>query len=232
MKAIMKNFILFLLIFLACMSSQAFTITSFSTSAYSADLPTLNANLGLTGNYIFENFEDSTIVAGFTVTYDDNGAGGGFDLRASSSWEGSKALAIYSDYAPYRNTNYNKQPTFTFTQALSSFGIGFGGLDQAGWEIYVNGIQVVSDIKANPNWTSGSRNVYYRIDAGTGEQINTVKVFTASTSVASTVSDYVTLDYLAFKVQTTSVPEPATAMLFGLAILSTVGIRFLTKSLR
>jgi len=179
----------------------------------------MNATLGLDASYVIENFEDSTIVSGFTVTYDDNGAGGGFDMRTSNyAWDGSKGLAIYSDYAPYRNINYNKQPTFTFTQALSSFGIGFSALDQKGWEIYVNGIKVVSDIRANPNWASG-RNIYYRIDAGTGEQINTVKIYAGPTSVASTVSDYVELDHLAFKVQTTPVPEPASGFLLLVALI-------------
>lgn len=60
---------------LLTLQSRAVTVTFFPASAWSADIDTLNRNLGLTNGYTFESFEDETLEPGLALIHSSYGFG-------------------------------------------------------------------------------------------------------------------------------------------------------------
>ena len=172
---------------------QAFTITTFAPSAYNANTTVMNATLGIDSSYSIEDFEDLNFINGFTVTYDN--VIGGNRLFNYGPWDGAYELGTYLN-------NYSSFPTFSFSQGLSSFGIGINNMAGTSYPayMYINGI-LYGKVQDLPNFEASTRNIYIKINADSGEQINSVKFTTSS-------GDYVGFDHLAFKV--TAVPEIST----------------------
>lgn len=56
------------LVFCCPLETFAYTISVFSRFAYNADVATMDANLGLPSSFLFEDFDDSTLIPEFHVS--------------------------------------------------------------------------------------------------------------------------------------------------------------------
>lgn len=204
-----KSLLMLIFCILAIAHVQAFTINYFAPTAYNSNATLMNANLGLGGSYTVEDFEDGTIVAGLGITYSyQNIFPHAFSTDVNVSWDGTRSLNVVG--GNYSGTNGGT--TFTFTNKASSVGLGFGGMDCNDWALYVNGILLTSDVTNGLARSSGSRIVYVRVDAGIGEQIQTVYFQRPSGG------DYIYVDHVAFQ-SVAAVPEPGVFCLLLLGIM-------------
>ncbi len=208
----------FIIIFIIIQStSYSFSITYFSSAAYNTNVATMNATLGITSDYVVEDFEDNTFVSGLNITYSfHNIFPHSFNTSTTLSWDGTRNLNVVGGNYPGTNGG----TTLTFDNKASSVGIGFGGIDNAGWALYVNGILLTSDFAAGFTKGSGIRVVYLRIDAGLGESIDNI-YFQRSAN-----GDYIYVDHIAFAPLATATPEPTTF----LSIIIGFGVWLFQKS--
>jgi len=196
----------FSLLFLAFLSasSHAYSITSFPSSAYNVDTNVMNSTLGIDGTYVVEDFEDSTLIAGLTITDHADGIGSPSSVsNAVIVWDGSTAMA--AGLGPAHPID---DPIFSFSQTVMRFGIGISDYQSAFYgltQILVNG----TNIGAIP-FDDTLRDGYLFITAGNGEGINSVTFLQSN-------NDAIMYDHLA--VQYAAVPIPSSLLLMGLGIL-------------
>ena len=230
---------------MAVQSVEAVTTTLFAGSTFDSDTAAMDAALGITG-FNIEDFEDVNLLPDLTVettapnsgplnilprTYTDGSAG-----FSNNAWDGTNALVNTSTneiwFGPGGDLQHliAQRTTFHLSNGASSFGIGLGNfqevLDHA---VFVNGIEVISVLDNEINFTSGVnlRNGYLRIDAGPGETIFSVafevRLNGTQTPVGGASSDGLIFDHLAFRAipANGAVPEPITAALglMGLGVL-------------
>ncbi|MEL7312954.1 MAG: hypothetical protein AAFN07_15670, partial [Pseudomonadota bacterium] len=170
-----------------------FIVNSFDPSiVYSGTSPAqqdaLNAAVGVTG-YTIEDFEDTTLVPGLTIT------GGAFGLNIASAfpnalWDG---VSYYVDQVL---TGGGVQ--FNVAGGTNSFGIGLGDIDISNVNLIVNGddLGAIVDLPNFRKLGDNFRDVYIRVDAPPGEPITTVLI---QQQPGSTFSDGVFFDHVAFE---------------------------------
>lgn len=195
--------------------ARGYTITLRSRTLYDDNVATLNANLGLTGAFVFEDFEDTTLLAGLQV------AATGASIFDPSSNQTAVPPLHYS-WTPVMTSRWGAgttSDTITFTWAAGTrrFGVGLSDHDWAGaYLVSVNG-QAEVDYTLLPNWflqTGEGLNAYMVVDASEAEQPITSLRFRRNGT-----PEYIFFDHIAISV----VPEPASAgLVAGVAIAGLV----------
>ena len=225
--------------FLAAPNAHAGMILNFfPASVYSSNTPAMYSTLGISGGYMIDNFEDSTLLPGLSISL----AGGvpattwtsslpnlsnGFDCGIPT-WDGTHAVSnsvnnmLNSCQVP---SGLASTTTFTYAPGTTSFGIGLVNFQSLSsplfpltdHELIVNGTDLGTlESLAGKTWTPGQGlNAYLRIDATAGTFINSVAFRNLSTGEA----DYLVFDTLA--VADFDEPEPATVWLL---LLGTVAL--------
>lgn len=200
------------LLFLLLASGQlcpAFTIYHYAPGVFNAgNMTATNTALGVNG-YIFEDFTDSTLIPGLTITAissvnnswygttvttttHQGSSTSGIGTSSSASWGGSAGY-IY----PMVVANIHR---FTFAKAVSSFGIGIAEIDDIGGPhaIFINGVDSGLRVENLSSFSRGSgRNAYIRVDAGAGETITSFALQTTTTNYNDVESLF--FSHLAFK---------------------------------
>ncbi len=222
----MKKILMILSIFIGFSNVFAFTISYFSPSVFNgSNMTATNQALGVS-DYMFEDFDDNTLIPGLTITATVNipnsymsypstrvhqgSSTSGISTSSIASWAGNQKI-IY----PQVVANIHR---FDFAQGISSFGIGIAEIDDIGGPhaIYVNGQDTGLRVESLSGFVrTGGRNLYVRVDAGTGEQITSFALQTTTTNTNDVESLF--FSHLAFKeapdVGVTSVPEANTFFL-------------------
>lgn len=202
----MKYLQVFALFFLASLSgsSYSYIITSYDLSVFNTDTNVMNASLGIDGTFIIEDFEDTILVSGLTIS--DHADGTGSPMLVSNSviaWDGTSGfVAGLSPNIPIDD------PIFSFSNPVEQFGLGISDYQPELYgssQILVNGINL-----GNIPVSGGLRDGYFFITAGAGESINTVTFLQAG-------NDSIMYDHLAIKYG--SVPEPSTILLLSLGFI-------------
>ena len=197
-------------IIIASTPAHALTITTYGYNYYDTETGITDTTLGV-GGFTIEDFEDSTLVNGLTVS-----GNGGFPYNAgTSAWDGSKAY--------YLLISGSATTTFGINSGATSFGIGLSQFEDYKYgttvSVDVNGTNVVvdllNDIDYNPYYWVSNRNMYVRFDAGLGEVINSVNFGIAAHG------DGVFFDHVAFN----AIPEPTTMLLLGFGLVGLAGAR-------
>lgn len=231
----MKRFI-FVMVFILFSANEmrAFSISYYAPSQFSTNMAVTNANLGISG-YLFEDFEDNTLRAGLKITAIANVANGWVSNPTTTVYQGtfSAGPGIYAGQTaeswssngqilyPQVVANIHR---FEFAKGISSFGIGIAEIDDIGGPhaIVVNGVDTGLRVENLAGFVRGARNLYVRVDAGVGEQIQSFELVTLS-SVESLF-----FSHLAFKEDPSvgiTIPEANcwALMLGGLALWMILG---------
>jgi len=208
-----------------------------AASAYNVNTATMDAALGVTG-YRIENFEDASLISGFSIEYTHTGLGQltslpnvcpniycavGFDNPndplyfrrnfPTHAWDGEHIL-----YTP-QPSNAESALILRFHNGASSVGVGlsdYNDKERHTWAI--NGI-VMGEVANIPNFSQADsgRSTYMRVDAESGDApITSVSFF------HKVVYDALEYDHVAFlESPLPAVPEPETyvMLLAGLALL-------------
>jgi hypothetical protein len=214
-----------------------FIVTAFSGSTYSANTAAMDAALGISG-YTVEDFEDTALISGLTVSFDGNIAAdtsfttlpktfdsAGEPQTANNFWDGTRVLTNAGNgqngpFLPPAATN----TTFTLASAAPVVGVGLANFQSAAGSatnpfpvtdhtLFVNG-QALGTVEAlaGANWTGGItlRNAYLRIEGTGGDLITSVRFRN------DTGSDFLVFDRFAvFADPVQAVPEPSSLLLMG-----------------
>lgn len=174
-------------------SLATFDVQVVHPSVYDPITPIMDANLGITPNWMLEDFEDTVLTGGIEVVVSGNSA---FTISDSHSveWDGDSALHNVDDLG-----NDGRDVTFTFSPPVHRLGMGVSHLEQF-TRLLVNDIDQ-GDVRNLSDFVMGTgRNGYLWVTATDGDLISTV------TFDGPDESDTILIDHVAF-------PEPATALL-------------------
>jgi hypothetical protein len=196
------------LLLLAGFQVNAVTITYLGPENYNPDVNQTNANLGIDDTFIVEDFEDTILIDGLTITDNVDGVGTYRTLNYSN-WDGSSSLYGHPGFALH-------SPLFSFDTAVYSFGIGLAGYQPSAntTEFFVNGVSQGALLFDE----NGSRNGYLFITAESGESISSI-------GFTQPENDGIAYDHLAVQYNApVPVPVPATMWLFGSGLLGLIGV--------
>ena len=215
-EAKMKLLQFIFILVIAIPMSQAYNITTFPISIYNSNTATMNAALGIDDSFIIEDFEDTTLIDGLSIEFEDGQTTPNIS-SADYYWDGSKHLENY-----YTNNKW-VDVTLNFDEPVSVLGFGASWFDTDNGinYIYLNGSNTpLTDLDSLPNFhwdRNGSRrNFYIIIEAEIGESINSIFLPSSNNG-----SDRFNIDHLALK----TVPEPANVLLFLIfGLIATSGI--------
>ena len=177
-------------------SGHAASITFFPPTAFSANTATMDQNLGTTG-FVIEDFEDTTLIPGLTISFTGNGYNTTRNDLArtltradTAKWDGTHFIDNDPENIEYGNTIpiLAARTTFNFPSGVTSFGVGLLSFQSVNppsdqfpvtdHRLYLNGVPFAStlEVLAGANWVGSAfgRNGYLRIDAATGETITSV----------------------------------------------------------
>lgn len=190
----------------------AYTISVFSRFAYNADVATMDATLGLPSSFLFEDFDDSTLIPELHISSNYTGFPNALYLgpfATGGAWTLDNALNV----KPTPVTN----PTVRFEVVNGialTIGVGVYGDQGSSARFQINGLGPVITLSDYPNYLvqSGSashRNGYVKIEQALGDQpIRFVDFFNG-------VSDQIFYDHIA--IDYAAVPEPTTLILIACA---------------
>lgn len=186
--------------------------TVINPTVYSSDTALMDISLGISSDYIIEDFEDTNLINGLQIAVTNSTT---FRIvtgvaPADEKWDGDSAL-----------DNKVENPTpgadvgdveFQFSSGLLRFGIGLGHLEQ-NTHVIVNGVVDLGDIRSFSNFVTAGpnrRNGYLWIDATDGDLISSVKFD------GPNLSDTVFYDHMA---TLQPVPSPGSGIIFMLGLL-------------
>lgn len=174
---------------------QAFTLTFYPASTWSANTTAMDATFGITG-YFIEDFEDRLLIPGLSISYTGNGFNTTqtiliqtLDFAIDASWDGLRITSNdpNNNVPPDSGVPWAQRTTFNFPSGARSFGIALSGFQSVNppsdypitnHRIYINGVAMTTDIEtlAGVNWVAARslRNCYVRIDAAPNETITSV----------------------------------------------------------
>ena len=149
-------------------------------------------------SYVIEDFEDTQLIPGLLISYDNQPTPSQAVLAEDLStnypdavWNGNSVfIPVVRDGGAYYDV------VFTFNYAVTSFGIGVGDTESP-VELLVNGVSF-GDIQLLPNYTQvadNQREIYIRVDANEGEQIQSITLRPMNTGMA--FGDGLLLDHIA-----------------------------------
>lgn len=196
-----------LVLALACAApAHAYTLTMYSNANYNTDVATMNANLGLSSGFVFEDFEDATLHPLLAVSQNGTSLSYGSTTYPSAAWTPNPSLLW--DYTA------GSLITFTIAGGTDAFGIGFGEYDAGGSGLYINSQGGGIDYTAMAGFTLGGviRNGFLVIQRASGDPALTSVQFSGGAN-----QTIVTFDHVAIGVP---VPEPGAS--FALALLAAV----------
>lgn len=226
--------------------SAAFVVTAFAGSTYSANTAAMDAALGI-GGYTIEDFEDTTLIAGLTISFDGNIAApisftslpktfdsAGEPQTANNFWDGTRVLTNAGNgqngpFLPPAATD----TTFTLASAAPVIGIGLANFQSAtksgtnpfpvtDHTLFVNGQSLGTvEALAGANWTGGIelRNAYLRIEGTGGDLITSIRFRN------DTGSDFLVFDRFAvYADPALAVPAPASAPLLAFGLVGMAGL--------
>lgn len=223
MKRIVSLFSVGVGVVFAVHAQASFSFTSFGPSSWGVD----DATLGVSG-YVIEDFEDTTLVTGLTYSVfspngnlvnssvlpntfkpSDDAFGSAFTFGGGGVWDGSHGVinTRTNQTFSYSETGSWGQIQFDFAGGARSVGISLQQVDLDGI-IEINGTAVGSLSSLTTLPINGQRQGYLRIDASSGDVINSLKFINGNNG---NFSDGVMYDHLAFD----PVPEPATLVVAG-----------------
>ena len=225
-------------IILAVFGSAAFTgahaatITFFAPSAFSANTATMDTTLGIT-SYAIENFEDTTLIPGLTISFNGNGYNATrtaltatLTRTDTAFWDGNHFMENHPD-----NTDFGNTPplmaslvTFNYAAGATSFGVGLISFQSVNppadqfpitdHRLYLNGVPFAQTLEqlAGANWFGSAfgRNGFIRIDAAQNETITSVGFENISGN------DVIIFDHAAVR----AVPEPSAVALLLIGALT------------
>jgi hypothetical protein len=211
-------------------SANAFSISAYEPSTYSGDTGAMDSALGITSRYRIEDFEDTELVPGLTISMSGNGVSGSLTALpavltlSSRFWDGTRLLGSNT-----ANTNPSAacvpcamEVMFTFSTPMASVGIGLSGFQSltppaarfpvTNHRLLINGVAVGATLEqlAGSAWAPDafSRSAYIRIDAAPGESITSI------TFANITAPDFLEFDHLAML----PLPEPGPLALLMLGV--------------
>jgi hypothetical protein len=226
-----------------------FVVTAFAGTTYSANTAAMDAALGISG-YTIEDFEDTTLIPGLTISFDGNIAAptsftilpktfdtAGEPQTANNHWDGTRALTNAGNgqngpFLPPAATN----TTFTLASAAPVVGVGLANFQSAlasgtnpfpvtDHTLFVNGQSLGTvEALAGANWTGGIqlRNAYLRIEGTGGDLITSVRFRN------DTGSDFLVFDRFAVfaePVQVVPAPPSVWLLVVGLVVLGAAKAR-------
>ncbi len=195
--------------------AYSYTITSFAQTQLVAsgvapnttDIANFDSLVGTTGG-IVEDFEDNTLIAGLSLTFQGNTNALPSSFRNSNSvlaknfWDGADSVVV----------NASSDAIFSYAPGASFFAIGLGDVE-SDLRIVVPG-QDLGLVRSLPNYQrilDNAREVYIRIDQQSGDSAITEVRFTNGQS-----GDGIFYDHLV--VANATVPEPASYIFAFLAL--------------
>ena len=195
--------------------SFGFTIDMRSRDIFDLDTSAMDHSLSI-GDYSVEDFEDSVLQSGLSMTFVGTFQGLNDNPITFSSNPPTKSMGTVSQWDGqhylYNNPSdgHRYRTIFHLPQNVVSFGIGLSDFDKT-YSIFVNGNLLIPSISSDPAFTRtyGSRNAYILIHAELDEVIDSVEF---RQKYVSNAIDEVEFDHLSYKV----VPEPATLFLLAL----------------
>jgi len=173
--------------------SYAFTSTTFSKDYYSSNTASMDSALGIS-NYNKADFEGGALPAGVSLTGASLSTVG--DGEGQGAWDGDWVIVAFVTSGPDTVT-INVPSSTSFGIALSQFNPAMYG---TAVKVTINGNYVLyNNALTDPNFFDNGvppfRNMYLKIDAGTGETIESVSFEITTTP---NIQDGVYFDHLAY----------------------------------
>ncbi len=182
--------------------AQAFTVSSFLPTGFTDEIA------GITG-YEIEDFEDTTLIPGLSVEWTSPDLGpvttlprvstaSDFNFTTDDAWDG---VGFLTNTRQVTTGGLSDITILNFADSPTSVGIGISNFQFVGAELLINGNSFASltSFVPAPIRGAGIKNIYLRIDAESGETIDSIGIDGIS-------GDFIAFDRLAVG-NTQSVPE-------------------------
>ena len=202
------NYFFIIMLFYVSMLN-AFTITTFPNSDFDTDTIVMDKKFGI-ANYTIEDFEDVNLVDNLLIQVGNNTKMSKitqvYDPQkwGKSVWDGKYVLLNSTDNA--WNTpqhNFRSRITFYIVGGTTSFGIGLSNFQRGSTQnhpILINGKKCIDNVGSFANYTDyvdedSSQNIYVRIDANSGERIESVSFGYDGSAVDGLIFDHLAFDH-------------------------------------
>ena len=204
--AMTRSIVLALALF-AAYPAHSFVVTAFDPGTW----PRTDGDLGVSG-FIIEDFEDVDLAPGLLVQISDgtdnygptNRLAAAFDPNVddpngalaftSGLWDGSRLLLNRRTPPPAGYLDFAwGDASFLFPAGATSVGFSVQNMELSA-ELFVNGVSLGTLNSRLP--TTGDRNGYLRVDAGTNEVIYSIRI---ANSASGSNGDGLAFDHLAFR---------------------------------
>ncbi|MGK7932283.1 MAG: hypothetical protein AB4041_12730 [Microcystaceae cyanobacterium] len=206
--------------------AKAFTVSSFLPTGFTDEIA------GITG-FEIEDFEDTDLISGLSVEWTSPDFGpvttlprvstaSDFSFTVDDAWDG---VGFLTNTRQVTTGGLSDITILNFADSPTSVGIGISNFQFVGAELLINGNSFASltSFVPAPIRGAGIKNIYLRIDAESGETIDSIGIDGIS-------GDFIAFDRVAVG-NTQSIPESSNILglfLVGGVILFT-GIKFKKK---